>query len=286
MTDTVYLNGDYVAKEQAKISVLDRGFLFADGVYEVIPVYRSKPFRADQHLARLFDSLAQINLLSPYTKTQWLQIIEQVIQCNLSEHGEHQSIYLQVTRGIDSKRQHAITVPLAATVLVMASKLDSAQGTLNGIKATLLEDIRWHHCNIKSIALLANTLLVNQAQAKGFDEAILHRQQELTEGASSNVFLVKQGKIFTPPKSQYILGGITRDLIIELCSDAGLEVYQQSIHIEELSAADEIWICSSTREISPIVAIDDKIIGSGDVGPVTKRIAASLQAFKSQLLAD
>lgn len=286
MTDTVYLNGDYIAKEHAKISVLDRGFLFADGVYEVIPVYRRKTFRAEQHLERLFDSLKQINLPSPYSKTQWLDIIEQVIQCNLSVHGEHQSIYLQVTRGIDSKRQHAITAPLAATVLVMASKLDSAQGNLTGIKATLLEDIRWHHCNIKSIALLANTMLVNQAKAKGFDEALLHRQQELTEGASSNVFLVKQGNVFTPPKSQYILGGITRDLIIELCRDAGLEVYQRGIHIDELSEADEIWICSSTREISPIVAIDDKIIGSGGIGPVTKRIVASLQAFKSQLLAD
>ncbi|WP_394176842.1 D-amino acid aminotransferase [Thalassotalea litorea] len=286
MTDTVYLNGDFIAKEFAKISVLDRGFLFADGVYEVIPVYRCIPFRAEQHLDRLFDSLTEINLASPYNRQQWLEIIQQVIQANLNTHGENQSIYLQVTRGIDGERQHVVATPLSATVLVMASALPKSNATLTPVKATLMEDIRWHHCHIKSIALLANTLMVNQAKANGFDEAILHRQQQLTEGASSNVFLVRQGKVYTPPKSQHILGGITRDLIIELCIEAGLEVFQQGIHIEQLPGADEIWICSSTREISPIVAIDDKIIGSGSIGPVTKRIAASLLAFKSQLLAD
>ncbi|TKB43450.1 D-amino acid aminotransferase [Thalassotalea mangrovi] len=284
MTDTVFLNGDYVAKANAKISVLDRGFLFADGVYEVIPVYRGKPFRVKEHLNRLFDSLRQINLSSPYSESQWLEIITRVIVKNLNVHGDNQSIYLQVTRGIDSDRQHTVSGPLPATVLVMASKLTTGESTLKGEKATLLEDIRWLHCDIKSIALLANTLLVNQAKANGFDEAILHRQQWLTEGASSNVFLVNNGQVLTPPKSQYILGGITRDLIIELCQASGLEVCQRRVHIKELLDADEVWICSSTREISPIIAIDDKIIGSGRIGATTRRMAAALQAFKSELL--
>lgn len=284
MTDIVYLNGEFIAKEHAKISVLDRGFLFADGVYEVIPVYRKTPFRSKQHLTRLFDSLKQIDLPSPFDQQQWLDLIDGVVARNVEHLGENQSIYLQVTRGSEPDRQHQVMAKPKPSVLIMSSALKDSAQTLTPQRATLMEDIRWLHCDIKSIALLANTLLINRAKAQGFDEAILHRDNELTEGASSNVFVVINGKIYTPPKSQFILGGITRDLIIELCLQHGLEVYQQRIHIEELPEADEIWICSSTREISPIVAIDDKIIGSGEIGPLTTRISSALQDFKSQLL--
>ncbi|QBY05488.1 D-amino acid aminotransferase [Thalassotalea sp. HSM 43] len=280
--DTVYLNGEWLAKQQAKISIFDRGFLFADGIYEVIPVYHGNPFRLNEHLNRLQYCLEQIQLTSPYSSEQWQTIIEQLIERN---GGGHMSIYLQVTRGVHDERDHLYKENITPTVLLMASPLTVAEQPLTSCKATLLADTRWQHCDIKSIALLGNIMLRNQAQAKGYDEAILHRDGKITEGTTSNVFIVKDGTVYTPPQNNDILGGITRDVIIELCHTAGVEIQQQCIHIEQLLAADEVWISSSSREISPVIQIDDKIIGHGKVGPISKTLFAEFQHFKRQLLA-
>ena len=281
MTDIVYLNGELVAKQHAKISVLDRGFLFADGIYEVIPVYSSIPFRLEQHLARLHDCLSQLNIDNPHSEIEWKNIIRTLIERN---GGGHLSIYLQVTRGIDSQRDHVATTQVTPTVFLMASKLSVDETSISSCTATLLEDIRWQHCDIKSTALLANIILRNKAQQLGHSEAILHRQQMITEGSTSNVFMVKHREVYTPPLSQLILGGITRDVVIELAEQSGLKVHQQDISVDELLSADEVWITSSSREISPITEIDGKIIGNGNTGPVAKVLFGEFQSFKKTLI--
>ncbi|MDN3652573.1 aminotransferase class IV [Thalassotalea ponticola] len=257
--------------------------MFADGVYEVIPAYQGKPFRLPQHLVRLCDGLAQVGIPSPYTDKQWQHLIDQLIDKN---GGGHLSIYIQVTRGCNQQRQHVYDSDVQPTVLLMTLPLTTDQQTITCSKVTLLADSRWQHCDIKSTALLANIMLSNQASALGFDEAILHRDHVVTEGASTNVFMVKDGRIYTPEKSHLILGGITRDLIIELCHRAHLEIHQQRIHIDQLLTADEVWISSSSREISPVIQIDDKIIGHGGVGPMSKYVFTLFQQFKRDLITN
>ncbi|WP_371188981.1 D-amino acid aminotransferase [Thalassotalea maritima] len=276
----VYLNGQFVAKQDAKVSVLDRGFLFADGVYEVIPVYNAIPFRLEQHLQRLDYCLSKVNIDNPYSHQQWVDIINKVIRQN---GAGHMSIYLQLTRGSDVDRQHVFAEQQVPTVLVMASPLNIDEKHIDSCTATLLDDIRWQHCDVKSIALLANIMLRNEAQLRGYDEAILHRDGLVTEGSTSNVFVVKDSNIYTPKANHFILGGITRDVIIEIAENAGLKVHQQDIYTDDLFAADEVWITSSSREISPVRQIDDKIIGQGNIGPVARALFSKFQAFKRQL---
>ena len=280
MIEYVYLNGDFIAKSKAKISVLDRGFLFGDGIYEVIPVYQQQPFRLQEHLTRLKLCLEQVSITNPYSDSQWQQLISQLIDKNQLNNT---SIYIQVTRGIDMVRSHVGTAKIEPSVLIMTSPLALDVADLNPIKAVLLDDNRWQHCNIKSIALLGNVLLKQQAFILGFDEAILHREQQVTEGASSNVFMVKNKELYTPEKSQWILGGITRDLIIELAENASIKVHQCPITIERLFNADEVWLSSSSREISPVCQINDKIINQGDIGPIAKQIHSAFQEFKQAL---
>lgn len=283
MPNIVYLNGEFIAKSNAKISVLDRGFLFGDGIYEVIPVYQGKPFRLSEHLSRLNDCLNKVKIKNPYVEKQWQSLIEQVIAKN---NEQNTSVYIQVSRGFQQERNHVATSAVKPTVLVMTSPLSSGNYELKPIKATLLDDIRWKHCDIKSIALLGNILLRQEAEARGCQEAILHRKQKVTEGATSNVFIVKSGVIYTPEKNQYILGGITRDLIIELAKKASIKVIETQISTDELFAADEVWVSSSSREISPVTQIDDKIIAQGEIGSITKKLHSDFQAFKQTLIND
>lgn len=283
MDDIVYLNGDFVAKSNAKISVLDRGFLFGDAIYEVIPVYQSKPFRLNAHLDRLNDCLKQVNIANPYSVSVWTQLIEQIVAKN---NQPHLSIYIQVTRGQQPDRNHTFSEKLDASVLIMPNPLSTTVAELAPIKALLTEDIRWQYCDIKNTSLLANILLRQQAENSGFDEALLHRQGQLTEGATSNIFAVKDNTIYTPVKDQFILGGITRELIIELAKKASILVKQTAITTEQLFDADEIWISSSSREISPVTQINDKIIANGEIGPVTKKLHKAFQVFKQALIDD
>lgn len=281
MSDIVYLNGEYLAKHDAKVSVLDRGFLFADSVYEVIPVYHSIPFRLTEHLKRLEYCLRSIGLEHAFAAFDWQALIQSVIDKN---NGGHLSVYIQVTRGRDKERSHVLDKQTPPTLLIMPMPLSTDVAALKAIRVTLLEDFRWQHCDIKTTALLANILLRNQAESLGFDEAILQRDQYITEASSSNVFAVINGELITPPKNQLILAGITRDLIIELAENASITVHQQPLSVAQLLSADEVWISSSSREISPISHIDGKIVANGQIGPVATKVHQLFQSFKQSLV--
>ncbi|MBS1213068.1 MAG: D-amino acid aminotransferase [Proteobacteria bacterium] len=272
----VYLNGEFLPLADAKISVLDRGFLFGDGVYEVIPVYGGKPFRLAEHLERLGNSLRGIRLDSPLNPEAWEKIFGQLIS------GDHdQSIYLQVTRGAPPKRDHAFPENTAPTVFVMCTPI--APIPASGVCAITVPDIRWQWCHIKAITLLANVLQRQQAVDAGCAEAILIRDGHAIEGAASNLFAVVGDTILTPPKGNDILPGITRDLVVEIAHENGIPCEERSISLSELQGAEEIWVTSSTREILPVVKLDGKPVGSGMVGPVWQRIDTLYQDYKRRL---
>ena len=273
---TIYLNGEFLPLSKARVPVLDRGFLFGDGVYEVIPVYGGKPLRLEEHLRRLDQSLAGIRMLSPYPDSEWSSIFDRLI------NGNHdQQIYLQVTRGADLKRDHAIPSPLQPTVFVMCTAISPIP--LAGIKAVTVKDTRWDRCNIKAITLLANVLLRQEALDEGAAEAILVRDGLALEGSASNIFLVKDGRVITPPKGPSILPGITRDLVLELAAASGFPTEQRDIRVEELSSADEFWITSSTREILAVIELDGHLIHGGQPGPVWHKVLKAYQDYKSAL---
>lgn len=274
----VYLNGEFLPLEEAQVSVLDRGFIFADGVYEVIPVYNGRFFRAQEHLQRLENSLNSIKLPNPLTREQWIETLETVVARN---EGSEQSVYLQVTRG-PAKRNHNFPQDTQPTVFIMSEPLQALPPS-TGVKAITCADTRWQYCDIKSIALLANVLLRQQAVEVGAAEAILIREGYVMEGAASNVFIVIDGVAITPPKSQYILPGITRDLIVEAMLEAQLPCREANIPEIQLRSADEIWVTSSTREILPVVMLDDKPVGDGQPGPVWTTVWQIYQDYKQKL---
>ncbi len=274
----VYLNGEFLPLEQARISVLDRGFIFGDGVYEVLPVYNGHLFRLTEHLQRLENSLQQIRLTNPLSRQQWLEILETLIARN---QGGDQSVYLQVTRG-PAKREHNFPKSVQPTVFIMSEAVEP-QPPSSGVKAITCPDNRWQRCDIKSIALLANVLLRQQAVEMGGAEAILIRDGYVMEGAASNVFIVSQGIAITPPKSQFILPGITRDLILEAMQAAQLPCQEADVTEAQLRSAEEIWVTSSVREILPIIALDDKPVGLGQPGPVWSQVWQIYQNYKQTL---
>ncbi len=278
----VYLNGQFIPPEQAMVSVMDRGYLFGDGVYEVIPVYNGKPFRLDAHLQRLNNSLAGIRIREPMSKPEWRAMIGELL---LQNPGADQSIYLQVTRGVAAKRDHAFDDSLVPSVYAMVTPIAPADPAVarDGIKAISLEDIRWHACNIKAITLLANVLLRQQAIDAGASEAILLRNGYATEGAASNLFIVKRGLLITPPKSPQLLPGITRDVILELAANNAVPYREGDVSEAELRDADEIWVTSSTKEILPITLLDGKPVGDGKPGAVYKRMSALYSDYKEQV---
>ncbi len=279
-TPIVYLNGKYLPADEACVPVLDRGFIFGDGVYEVIPVYARQPFRLEPHLQRLENSLQAVRIDNPFDRADWARIIDTLIKKN---EGADQSLYLQVTRGI-AARDHKFP-DARPTVFVMSNPLVAPppEQTERGVEAITLEDIRWQYCNIKSIALLPNILLRQQAVEQGAAEAILLRDGKVTEGAASNVFVVLDGSLLTPPKSRCILPGITRDLVVELAHEHGLPCEERDISEKELQQADEIWLTSSTREILPVTHLNGKPVGDGKAGPVWQKMNAIYQAFKHGL---
>ncbi len=264
----IYLNGEFMPLEQARVPVMDRGFLFGDGVYEVIPAYGGKLFRLPHHLHRLNNSLTAVRIPNPLSDTQWRDVLNQLVANNT---GEDQSVYLQVTRGVMEKRDHAFGgLNLQPTVFAMSSPLQAPAiiPHTKGVKAVTLDDMRWQHCNIKAITLLPNALLRQEAVDKGAAEAILIRNGYAIEGAASNLFIVKDDTIITPPNSHLLLPGITRDLIVELAAEHARPYREADITLDELQRADEIWFTSSTKEILPVVALDGNKIGDGQPGPV------------------
>lgn len=287
MTNTspiVYLNGKFLPLEQAFVPVLDRGFIFGDGVYEVIPAYGGRLFRLAEHLARLDHSLSGIRLANPFSHEQWDTMLGELIRQNTVRDNADQYVYLQITRGV-AKRDHAFPKDTAPTVFATSNPLLPIPETFatQGITAITLEDIRWKYCHIKAIALLPNILLRQEAIDRGATEAILIREGAVTEGAASNLFIIKNNTVITPPKGQLLLPGITRDLILELAQANGITSREAAISEGELRAADEIWLTSSTKEIMPVTTLDDASVGSGKPGPVWVRMTALFQDYKHKL---
>ena len=280
---TVYLNDEYLPLAQAKISVLDRGFLFADGVYEVIPVYAGRLFRLQQHLARLENSLNGIHLANPFNLSQWQAVLQRLVDLN---GGGEQSVYLQVTRGSGTSRQHEFPAVVSPTVFAMSSppKPVAEKWLTTGGKAITLPDIRWQHCHLKTIALLPNVLLYQTAKSSGVDEVILLRDGLATECSASNFFIVQDGVVITPPKSEHLLPGVTRDLLLELAAAHGMPWAEQPVSEQQLCAASEIWLTSSTKEVVPVTLLNDRPVGNGQPGPLWRQMFDYYQAYKQRLL--
>ncbi len=280
-SQTVYLNGRLLPLEEATVSILDRGFMLGDGVYELIPVYHRKPFRLNEHLRRLQHSLDGTRLMNPMRDSEWQQIITQMIA--LHEPG-NQSIYLQVTRGA-APRDHAFPKTVSPTVLVMSNPLSSPDPVQieKGVCAVSSPDLRWGRCDLKTIGLLPNVLAKQKAVEAGCIECVLFRDGVLTEGAASNIFVVKNGVIHAPVKDHRMLPGITYDLVIELARADGIPVEVRDIAENEARTADELWLTSSSREVQAIVELDGLPVGSGAPGPLYRRMYKLYQNFKQTL---
>lgn len=276
-----YLNGEYVPLREARISPLDRGFLFGDGVYEVLPVYDQRMFRFREHFDRLDRSLREIRLASPHTHTQWLAILEELIRRN---GGAEMYLYVQVTRGMEFGRNHAFPAQVTPTVFAMAAPLPVLTDELraNGWSAVTVEDFRWGRCDIKSIALLANVLMKQQAADAGAQEAILVRNGEVLEGSSTSIFVAKNGLVATPPNSSRILPGTTRETAIEL-AEVPLRIEIRPITLHELRTADEVWLSAATRDVLPVTRIDGQPVGDGKPGPLWQRMQRAFTDLRARL---
>ncbi|MDJ0741418.1 MAG: D-amino acid aminotransferase [Gammaproteobacteria bacterium] len=277
-----YVNGDYVPRAAACVPLTDRGLLFGDSVYEVIPAYGGRPFRVDHHLDRLDRSLAAIRLHNPLDRAAWQAMFARL---TAQFPGADQSIYLQVTRGAYPVRNHVIPEAVAPAVYAFSDLMPQRrpEAAARGIAVITLDDIRWHRCDIKATTLLANVLARAQATAEGADEAILVRDGQVMEGSASNLFIVSNGLLITPPDSPELLPGITRDLVLELARDSGIAYAQAAISMAELENADEIWLTSSTREVSAVVTLDGRPVGDGTPGVLWQRMDALYQACKQRL---
>lgn len=278
---TVYLNGAFLPPEQAQVSVFDRGFLFGDGVYEVVPVYNKQLFRLEQHLARLQKSLDAIRLGINISEQAWRDIFVALVEKNLQEHGNNQAIYLQITRGYAPERSHLFPEQLRPTIFAqsMPFKILPLATLSAGMSAITLPDPRWQHCFIKATALLPNVLLYQQAKDAGAHEAILLRDGQVTEASTSNVFIVADGIIKTPPLSTHLLGGITRDFILELANVHHIAYQETAINEAQLRCADEVWVTSSTKEIYPIITLDGKPVGTGVPGAVWHKMITAYRDY-------
>lgn len=275
MTEIVYLNGDYLPISEAKVSVLDRGFLFGDGVYEVIPAYNGRLFRLEDHIARLNNSLSGIRLDFYKTIDEWQAIFQPML-----DGSKDQYVYLQITRGYAPKRDHGFPEHPVPTVFAMCPEIKLFAGRVTGIKAVTLEDTRWQRCNIKATALLAHLLLRQEALDQDCAEAILIKNGYVTEGAASNLFAVIDDELITPPKSDDILAGITRDVVLELAAANAIPFREDIIALEGLQNASEIWVTSSTREIVPVIELDGVAVGDGTPGPMFTKMDQLFQAYK------
>jgi len=277
-----YLNGEFVPFEAARISPFDRGFLFGDGAYELMPVYAGRPFRMEAHCARLTRSLSALRMENPHNAAEWRALFAALIGKN---GGGDQALYWQVTRGAERGRNHAPLPHLTRTVFMFSSPLalPPQSARERGIACVSAEDTRWARCDIKSIALLANVLLRELAVEAGAAETVLLRDGHLTEGSSSAVHVVKAAEVHTPPQSREILPGTTRSVVEELAARSGIVHRAQHVTEAQLRGADEIWISSAAREIVPVTTLDGKTVGSGRPGPLWRRIYAALQDYKREL---
>lgn len=265
-----YINGDFVELNDAKISIFDRGLLFGDSIYEVLPVYNGRAFFLEQHLTRLFSNVEKMKMSLP--ELDWGKIIDQLIHHNGAGNLQ---VYIQITRGDQGVRKHDIPASIAPTII--AFTLHTPFPTLadkeKGLSAKLLDDIRWLRCDIKTTSLLGNILLNDEAVSSGFQTSILVRDNQITEGSTSNVFIVTpDNQIKTPPLNHLCLPGITRQITLELLQQLNLAVFETSFSIDELMQAQEVWITSTTKEIFPVTQIDGKLIGTGKAGSYWRQV--------------
>ncbi|HWU82106.1 MAG TPA: D-amino acid aminotransferase [Methylophilaceae bacterium] len=282
MTQIVYLNGEFMPIEEAHVPVLDRGFIFGDGVYEMIPVYSRHPFRLLEHIRRLAQSLATLRIENPHSETEWQVLLMTLIDKN---NAEDQSLYLQVTRG-PAPRDHAFPAVTVPTVFMMSNPLvvSTPAQVEQGIAAISAIDIRWDRCDIKAISLLPNVLMRQMAVDAGAVEAVMFREGILTEGAASNILAVEAGVILAPPKDRHMLPGITYDLILEMAEANAIPVEVGYFSEARIRAADELWITSSTKEVLAIVKLDNQPIGNGKPGPMFRRMYQLYQDYKNQVM--
>ncbi|MDH0089890.1 D-amino acid aminotransferase [Achromobacter mucicolens] len=273
----VYLNGEFLRMDEAKVSVLDRGFIFGDGIYEVVPVYQGNAFRMAEHLDRLDRSLAALRIAQPFDRSGWINLIEQLLdRSNLDTC----IVYLQVTRGV-AKRDHPFPSPaVTPTVfgMIAAWSPPAAAQRAQGLSAISIPDERWLHCEIKSVSLLGNVLAKQQAVDAQVDEVLQFRDGYLTEGASTNIWVVSGGKLLAPPKNNLILEGIRYGLMGELAAEAGIPFESRRISQAEVEQADELMLSSATKEVLAIVSLDGKPVGSGKPGPVFEQLRAGYDA--------
>jgi D-alanine transaminase len=277
-----YLNGVFVPLHEARISPLDRGFLYGDGVYEVMPVYGGRPFRFEAHAARLTRSLAGIKMEDPHTRSEWRDLLSTLITRN---GGGDQYVYWQVTRGAQFGRNHAPLPDIPRTVFAFCAPLPVTPATTleNGVECVTAQDTRWAHCDIKSVSLLANVLLRQQAIDASAAETILLRDGELMEASASAVHVVINGVIVSPPNSRKILPGTTRSAMEEVAATAGVVYKSAPVSEKQLRTADEVWISAATREVQPVTKLDGKPVGTGKPGPVWRRVYEQWQRHKREL---
>ena len=253
-----YLNKDFITREEVKISPFDRGFLFGDGVYEVIPIYERKAFLLEEHIARLGHSLVQTGIKRPKNWNKIPEIVDSLVERNLFDN---QSVYLQITRGEDSIRNHIPDPKVEPTLFITSSELKVNPYRLNpekkGLAVKVLEDPRWDRCDIKAVTLLSNIIAMREANIEGKDGVIFCNNGKITEGASSNVFAVFDKLVVTTPESNQILSGITRKHVIRLLKEKGIKVLEKELEMQKVYQADEVWMTSSTQEIQPVEKIED-----------------------------
>ncbi len=279
---TVFLNGGLLPIEQASVSVLDRGFIFGDGVYELVPVYSRVPFRLDEHLARLERSLGETRIRNPYSRAEWRAHVYRVID---AQPFDDQSVYFQVTRGV-AKRDHAFPKGVAPTVFMMANPLVNppAAQVEKGAAAVSAQDNRWLRCDIKSVSLIGNVLLRQLSAEQGAAETVLFRDGMLSEASASNVFVVQRGVLLAPPKTHLILPGITYDVVLEIAQAGGLPLEVRPVTEREAREADELILSSSSKEVLAAVTLDGRPVGEGRPGPVFRRLHALFQEFKQKVM--
>jgi D-alanine transaminase len=273
----VYLNGEFTPLRDAKVSVLDRGFVYGDGAYEVVPVYRRKPFRIAEHLARLAHSLGGIRLADPHPE-RWAGLIAELVA---RQPFDDQSVYLQVTRGV-ARRDHAFPANVTPTVFMMSNPLalPTREQVERGVRVITAQDTRWLHCDLKVTSLVGNVLMRQLAVDHGAVETVMFRNGYLTEASVSNVLIVRDGGIVAPPKDNLILPGITYDATFQVAKAAGVPAEIRAVSHAEAMGADEMWLSSSTKEVLAVTTVDDAPFGNGTPGPVFRRVWEAFQAMK------
>lgn len=285
-----YLNGEFTELPKAKISVMDRGFIFGDGVYEVVPVYGGRPFRFEQHMARLDRSLAEVRMVNPMSRAQWVELARKLVASYADYAGAkvesiNQLIYIQITRGV-AMRDHVMPANITPTVFVMANQMNLASDAQRsqGVACVTADDFRWEKAHIKSTSLLGSVFARQISFDAGAIETIMFRDGFLSEAAASNVWVVKAGKVLGTPKDHLVLEGIRYGLIEEICRGKGIGFELRRISREEVLNADELLLSSATKEVLPVTMLDGRPVGSGRPGPAYAQLYAGYQEAKAQAL--